>query len=147
MNQADSQERAHTVVFTSEGGVRARIAAAWFNLLAHPAKAQAVAACAEPSHRISAEVEGALREIGVVTPPVEQLTPERVSAADLVIHLGVAEPERLPPHVEQDLWAFASALGATSDAVRRDRDAIEKLVRHLLAARRWLPIGASIPPR
>jgi hypothetical protein len=146
MNQAGSHDRVHTVVFTSEeGGIRARIATAWFNLLAHPAKARAVAACAEPGAPVP-NVESALKEIGVATPPIERLTRECLSVADLVIHLGAAEPDWLAPDVEHDLWAFSEAVRATSDDLRRERDAVEKLVRHLLATRRWLPIGASVPP-
>jgi hypothetical protein len=61
----------------------------------------------------------------------------------------IAPPAPDPPVCgvgEHDLWLINDPAGEPLERVREIRRDIERLVRGLLIARRWMPFGASMTP-
>jgi arsenate reductase len=118
---------------------RSQMAAALFNALSDPAKAQALSAGTKPGHAVHPEVADAMHEIGIdlssATPQL--LTPELAGTATLLITMGCGEECPYVPGVERDDWALPDPKGRPLEEVRAIRDEIRRRVLGLLEARGW----------
>ncbi len=119
---------------------RSQMAAALFNLLAHPAQARAFSAGTEPGDRVHPEVVQAMRELGVDLSGVmpQKLTRELAVTASLLVTMGCGEACPVVPGVERDDWPLEDPKGKPIERVREIRAEIAERVRALLQARGWL---------
>jgi arsenate reductase (thioredoxin) len=118
---------------------RSQMAAAIFNLLADPAKAQALSAGTRPGPAVHPEVADAMREIGLdvsaVTPRL--LTEDLGRRATVLITMGCGEDCPYVPGVERDDWALPDPKGRPIGEVRAIRDDIRARVESLIDERGW----------
>ncbi len=118
------------------------MAAAIFNGLADPAKAEALSAGTSPGVRIHPEVCAAMREIGLdlTTARPRLLTETMACQVDLLVTMGCGERCPYVPGVERDDWALPDPHGRPIEDVRAIRDDIRARVAALVATR---GLGAS----
>jgi arsenate reductase len=118
---------------------RSQMAAAIFNMLADPSKAQAISAGTEPAAHVHPEVVEVMRELGVdlSTALPRKLTDELAGKADLLVTMGCGEACPVVPGVERADWPLDDPKGKAIDLVRRVRAEIERRVRDLVDARGW----------
>jgi arsenate reductase len=118
---------------------RSQMAAAWFNRLADPAKAQAVSAGNEPGARVHPEVVSVMHEAGfdLATVVPRRLTDEGARQASVLVTMGCGEACPVVPGVERDDWPLDDPKGQPVERVRQIRDEIERRVRALLEERGW----------
>jgi arsenate reductase len=139
-----------TVLFLSvRNAGRTQMAAAWFNALAHPGKATAVSAGTTPAPAILPLVVEVMNErgMGISSGSPRLLTPGIEASADLLILFIPPHPEVAVARVgERDEWLVTDPGGEPRERVRAICDDVEKMVRRLLVARHWMPLGASMPP-
>jgi arsenate reductase (thioredoxin) len=118
---------------------RSQMAAALFNALADPAKANALSAGTKPATAVHPEVADAMREIGIdvssATPRL--LTDALAGSVSLLITMGCGEECPYVPGVDRDDWALPDPKGRPLDEVRAIREEIRRRVAGLLAARGW----------
>jgi len=118
---------------------RSQMAAAFFGLLADPARARAVSAGTEPGPRVHPEVVAAMREVGVDLAGVapRRLTDELAASADLLVTMGCGEACPLVPGLERLDWPLDDPKGQPPERVRMIRDDVRGRVAALVAARGW----------
>jgi arsenate reductase len=118
---------------------RSQMAAALFNVLADPAKAQALSAGTRPGTAVHSEVRAAMQEIGIDLSGARprQLTPQLAATARVLITMGCGEECPFVPGVERDDWALPDPKGRPVAEVRAIRDDIRERVAALVAARGW----------
>jgi len=118
---------------------RSQMAAAFFNQLADPARAQAVSAGTQPADRVHPEVAEAMREAGIdlagSTPRL--LTAELAAGARLLVTMGCGESCPVVPGLKREDWPLADPKGQPIERVREIRDQIRERVRQLVEARGW----------
>lgn len=115
------------------------MAAAWFNLLADPAKARAISAGTAPGPRVHPEVVVAMNEVGVDLSgaPTSKLTPELARRAQLLITMGCGDQCPVVPGLKRDDWPLDDPKGQSLARVREIRDEIRQRVETLLDAEGW----------
>jgi protein-tyrosine-phosphatase len=113
---------------------RSQIAAAFFNQLADPQKAQAISAGTEPGERIHPEVQAVMREIGIDLSHAkpQKLTEELANDAQLLITMGCGDKCPYVPGLRRDDWPLRDPRGLPIDEVRTIRDEIKSRVETLL---------------
>ena len=113
---------------------RSQIAAAFFNQLADPRKAQAISAGTEPGERIHPEVQAVMREINIDLSHVkpQKLTEELAKEAQLLITMGCGEKCPYVPGLRRDDWPLRDPKGLPRDEVRAIRNEIKSSVEALL---------------
>src|SRR5687768_10358562 len=118
---------------------RSRMAAAFFNTLASPARARAVSAGTRPATEVHSEVAAAMREAGVDLSAAkpQYLSTDITKDAHIVITMGCGDQCPLIPGVERDDWPLGDPKGQPIDAVRKIRDEIKKRVGELVKERKW----------
>jgi arsenate reductase len=118
---------------------RSQMAAAWFNLLADPARAQALSAGTDPAPRVHPEVVAAMNEIGVdlSAAPTSRLTTELARRAQVLITMGCGDQCPVVPGVTRDDWPLEDPEGKPAETVRAIRDEIRERVRKLVESRGW----------
>jgi arsenate reductase len=118
---------------------RSQMAAALFNLLADPAKANAVSAGTEPGARVHPEVVEVMLERGVdlAAAVPRRLTEDLVSKANILVTMGCGEACPVVPGVERDDWPLEDPRGKPVERVREIRGEIERRIRALLGERGW----------
>jgi arsenate reductase (thioredoxin) len=118
---------------------RSQMAAAFFNVLADPAKARATSAGTEPGTRVHPEVVAVMLEAGIDLAKVEprKLTDVLAAETNLLVTMGCGEACPVVPGAERDDWPLDDPKGRPLDEVRRIRDAIEERVRRLVTERGW----------
>ena len=118
---------------------RSQMAAAFFNQLADPARAQAVSAGTQPADRVHPEVAEAMREAGIdlagSTPRL--LTAELAAGARLLVTMGCGESCPVVPGLKREDWPLADPKGQPIERVREIRDQIRERVRQLVETRGW----------
>jgi arsenate reductase len=118
---------------------RSQMAAAFFNQLADPARAQAVSAGTQPADRVHPEVAEAMREAGIdlagSTPRL--LTAELAAGARLLVTMGCGESCPVVPGLKREDWPLADPKGQPIERVREIRDQIRERVRQLVETRVW----------
>lgn len=89
----------------------------------------------EPATSINPTVVAAMAEIGIdiATELPKPLTPESVSAADVVITMGCGDACPVYPGKRYLDWELTDPAGKSLDQVREIRDEIDSRIRHLLS--------------
>ncbi len=129
-----------TVIFACvHSAGRSQMAAAFFNAVADPTLASAVAAGTEPASRVHPEVVQAMREVGVDVSAAQPrlLTDQLARQAALLVTMGCGEACPLVPGLERTDWNLRDPKGLPADQVAAIRDDIRARVADLVAARRW----------
>ena len=118
---------------------RSQMAAAWFNLLSDPARAQAISAGTDPGPRVHPEVVNAMNEVGVDLSgaPTSKLTTELAERAQMLITMGCGDQCPVVPGLKRDDWPLEDPKGKPLDQVRRIRDEIRDRVTRLLETNGW----------
>ena len=83
---------------------RSQMAAAFFNQLAAPEKAEAISAGTEPGERVHPEVQAVMQEIGIDLSRVkpQKLTEELAKDAQLLITMGCGDKCPYVPGLRRD---------------------------------------------
>lgn len=112
---------------------RSQMAAAFFNRLADPERAQALSAGTEPAERIHDCVLSAMKEVGIdlSAERPQLLTGELAADADLLITMGCGEACPFIIGVKRGDWPVADPKGKTPEEVRVIRDEIQDRVMQL----------------
>jgi protein-tyrosine-phosphatase len=110
------------------------MAAAYFNLLADPAKAVAMSAGTDPGLRVHPEVLAAMQEIGIdlSNAKPQKLTDELARDAQLLITMGCGDKCPYVPGLRRDDWPLRDPKGQSIVEVRAIRDEIKTRVESLL---------------
>jgi arsenate reductase len=118
---------------------RSQMAAAWFNRLADPMKAQAISAGTDPGARVHPEVVAAMNEVGVDLSgaPTSKLTTELAQRAQVLITMGCGDQCPVVPGVLRDDWPLEDPKGKPAETVRAIRDEIGERVRELVESQGW----------
>src|SRR5580693_8158717 len=129
-----------TVIFACvHNAGRSQMAAAFFNRLVDPTKAQALSAGTQPGARVHPEVVAAMQETGIdLTSSVpRRLTDDLARRANVLVTMGCGEACPIVPGVERDDWPLQDPNGQTVERVREIRDDVERRVRRLLTDQGW----------
>lgn len=115
---------------------RSQMAAAFFNRLADPSKAQAVSAGTEPGERVHPEVQAVMQEVGI---DLTNATPQRITEdlakdAQLLITMGCGDKCPYVPGLRRDDWPLRDPKGLSADEVRAIRDEVKHRVSQLICA-------------
>jgi arsenate reductase len=119
---------------------RSQMAAAWFNELADPAKAQAVSAGTAPGPRVHSEVLASMLEVGIdlggATPRL--LSDELAHSAEWLITMGCGEACPAVPGLKRDDWPLEDPKGKRIERVREIRDEVRRRVSRFVEQQGWL---------
>ena len=118
---------------------RSQMAAAWFNMLADPAKARAISAGTDPGPRVHAEVVAAMSEVGVelAHASTSRLTNELAGQAQVLVTMGCGDQCPIVPGARREDWPLEDPKGKPIERVRDIRDKIRGLVETLLREGGW----------
>ena len=110
------------------------MAAAFFNQLVDPAKAEAISAGTEPGLRVHPEVLEVMNEVGLDLSAAkpQRLTQELANDAALLITMGCGDKCPYVPGLRRDDWPLSDPNGLPTQEVRIIRDEIKKRVQDLL---------------
>lgn len=113
---------------------RSQMAAAFFNQLADPTKAQAVSAGTDPGLRVHPEVLTIMQEVGIdlSNAKPQKLTQELAADASLLITMGCGDKCPYVPGLRRDDWPLKDPKGLPVEEVRTIRDDIKNRVVELL---------------
>ncbi len=113
---------------------RSQMAAAFFNALADPAKAQACSAGTAPGERVHPEVLEVMREAGfdLSSAHPTKLTAELARGAALLVTMGCGDQCPDIAGMRRDDWALADPKGKSFEQVRIIRDEIRERVARLV---------------
>jgi arsenate reductase len=119
---------------------RAPMAAAFFNLLADPARATAFSAGVEPADHVHPEVVAAMKEVGVDLSAARPtlLTGEMMRGASLVVTMGCGEECPYVLGLRTEDWPMGDPGGQPLERVREMRDDVGLMVAQLVSTRRWV---------
>ena len=129
-----------TVIFACvHNAGRSQMAAAWFNALAEPARAQAVSAGTQPGERVHPVVVDVMREAGIdlAANRPQRLTAELAQRATLLVTMGCGDECPFVPGLQTDDWPLSDPKERPIAEVRETRDEIRTRVAELLRARGW----------
>jgi arsenate reductase len=130
----------NTVLFACvHNAGRSQMAAAWFNRLADPMKAQAISAGTNPGPRVHPEVVVAMNEVGLdlSEASTSRLTTVLAQGAQLLITMGCGDQCPVVPGLKRDDWPLEDPKGKPLDRVREIRDEIRQRVESLLEHEGW----------
>ena len=118
---------------------RSQMAAAFFNALADPAKAEALSAGTKPGTRVHAEVLDAMQEVGIDLAAAQPrlLTEDLARRVNILVTMGCGDECPYVPGVERDDWALPDPKGRPVEEVRAIRDEIRTRVETLIERRGW----------
>ena len=113
---------------------RSQMAAAFFNHLADPQKAEALSAGTEPGERVHFEVQSVMREVGIDLSGAKprKLTKELAQDAQFLITMGCGEKCPYVPGLRRDDWPLRDPKGLTVEEVRAIRDEVKLRVQELI---------------
>src|SRR4051812_1682015 len=118
---------------------RSQMAAAFFNVLADPARADAISAGTRPGERVHPEVVEVMREVGIdlrASRP-QRLTEDLAREASLLITMGCGDECPYVPGLQRDDWPLRDPKGLSIDEVRQIRDGVRERVSALVDTRGW----------
>ena len=120
---------------------RSQMAAAFFNQMADPARAQAMAAGTTPASRVHPEVVEVMREVGIDLSAAQPrlLTADLARGARRLVTMGCGEECPYVPGVAVQDWSLDDPKGQPLDRVRAIRDDIRERVKALVAREGWAP--------
>ena len=130
----------NTVLFACvHNAGRSQMAAAWFTLLAEPAKARAVSAGTNPGPRVHPEVVTAMREVGVdlSSAGTTRLTDHLARQVQMLITMGCGDQCPVVPGLRREDWPLEDPKGKSIGEVRAIRDDIRQRVERLLDREGW----------
>ncbi len=133
-------ESRKTVVFACvHSAGRSQMSAAFFNALADPTRAAAVAAGTVPAERVHPEVVEAMREAGIDLSGARPalLTDELARGAALLVTMGCGESCPVVPGLERVDWELPDPQGQPPERVRAIRDDVRARVLALVRLRAW----------
>jgi arsenate reductase (thioredoxin) len=115
------------------------MAAAWFNVLADPRKAQALAAGTEPGERVHPEVVTAMREVEIELAErrPQKLTDELARNAQFLITMGCGEHCPVITGLKREDWPLADPKGQPLEIVRTIRDNVRARVATFIQREGW----------
>ena|ERR1700722_6003894 len=115
---------------------RSQMAAAFFNRLADPQKAQAMSAGTKPGERVHPEVQAVMREVGIDLSGAkpQKLTEELARNAQLLITMGCGDKCPYVPSLRRDDWPLRDPKGLPIDEVRAIRDDVKFRVGQLISS-------------
>ena len=115
---------------------RSQMAAAFFNQLADPRKAEGISAGTEPGPRVHPEVLEVMREVGIDLSEAkpQKLTQELADAAALLITMGCGDKCPYVPGLRRGDWPLRDPKGLPQDEVRIIRDEVKVRVQKLVEA-------------
>ena len=113
---------------------RSQMAAAFFNHLADPAKAQAASAGTEPGTHVHPEVQAVMQEVGIdlSNAKPQKLTEELAREAQLLVTMGCGDKCPYVPGLRRDDWPLQDPKGLPIEEVRAIRDEVGRRVQDLL---------------
>jgi len=113
---------------------RSQMAAAFFNQLADPTKAQAISAGTEPGGRVHPEVLTVMQEVGIDLSNAnpQKLTEEIAKGAQLLITMGCGDKCPYVPGLRRDDWPLQDPRGRPVEQVRKIREEVRQKVQNLL---------------
>lgn len=127
----------HKVIFACvHNAGRSQMAAAFFNRLADPAKAEAISAGTEPGVRVHPEVLSVMQEVGIdlTAANPRKLTQELANDATLLITMGCGDNCPYAPGLRRDDWPLRDPKGRPIEEVRNIRDEVKAKVENLISA-------------
>jgi arsenate reductase len=113
---------------------RSQMAAAFFNQLADPTKANAISAGTEPGERVHPEVKAVMQEVGIDlshTKP-QKLTEELAGGVKLLVTMGCGDKCPYVPGLRRHDWPLSDPKGLPTEEVRAIRDDVKGRVQDLL---------------
>jgi arsenate reductase len=118
---------------------RSQMAAAFFNRVADPTRAQALSAGTTPAQQVHPEVAEVMREVGIdlTSARPQLLTTELAAGARLLVTMGCGEECPYIPGVEVQDWPLDDPKGRPVGEVRQIREVISKRVAALVRERGW----------
>ena len=118
---------------------RSQMAAAFFNAVADPARADASSAGTQPGEQVHPEVVEVMREVGIdlTAKRPQRLTDQLAREASLLITMGCGDECPYVPGVQRDDWPLRDPKGLPIEEVRGIRDEIRQRVFTLVATRAW----------
>jgi arsenate reductase (thioredoxin) len=113
---------------------RSQMAAAFFNQLAAPEKAEAISAGTEPGERVHPEVQAVMQEIGIDLSRAkpQKLTEELAKCAQILITMGCGDKCPYVPGLRRDDWPLPDPKGLPLVEVRAIRDEVKSRVQGLV---------------
>lgn len=136
---AEQAQRAIVVFACVQNAGRSQMAAAFFNVVADPARARAISAGTRPGASVHPAVVEVMREAGIdlggATPRL--LTRELAAGAARLVTMGCGEECPVVPGVPREDWPLADPKGQPLDEVRRIRDEIRRRVTALADQHGW----------
>lgn len=119
---------------------RSQMAAAFFNQLVDPSKAQAISAGTAPGERVHPEVQTVMQEIGIDLSGAkpQKLTEELAKEAQLLITMGCGDKCPYVPGLRRDDWPLRDPKGLPHEEVRRIRDEVKSRVEDLISREEML---------
>jgi arsenate reductase len=129
-----------TVIFACvHNAGRSQMAAALFNRLAAPDRAQAISAGTQPAVHVHPEVVTAMRELGIDLSEAQPrlLTGELAGAARLLVTMGCGEHCPVLPGLRREDWNLPDPKGQPIERVRAIRDEIHDRIAYLVQAEGW----------
>ncbi len=124
-----------TVIFACvHNAGRSQMAAAFFNELVDPAKAEGVSAGTEPGLRVHPEVLAVMQEVGIDLSAAmpQKLTQELTNDAGLLITMGCGDKCPDVPGLRRDDWPLRDPKGLPLEEVRIIRDEVKARVQNLI---------------
>lgn len=120
---------------------RSQMAAAFFNQLADPQKAQALSAGTEPGERVHPVVQTVMKEVGIDLSSAKprKLTLEMANDAQLLITMGCGDDCPYVPGLRRADWPLRDPKGLEIEEVRTIRDEIRRKVELLVADQPYAP--------
>jgi arsenate reductase len=120
---------------------RSQMAAAFFNEMADPARAEAVSAGTTPAGQVHPEVAQVMKELQIDLSGAKPqlLTTEMAAGARFLVTMGCGEECPYLPGVAVEDWPLEDPKGKPLDRVREIRDAIRDRVARLVEGRGWAP--------
>ncbi|MGQ0704147.1 MAG: arsenate-mycothiol transferase ArsC [Gemmatimonadales bacterium] len=118
---------------------RSQMAAAFFDQLADPARAQAISAGTAPGERVHAVVVTAMKESGIDLSAARPrlLTDDLARQAQVLVTMGCGDECPVVPGVVPVDWPLEDPSGKGLDQVRVIRDEIRARVLALIQERGW----------
>jgi arsenate reductase (thioredoxin) len=113
---------------------RSQMAAAFFNELADPTKAEAISAGTEPGSHVHPEVQSVMQEAGIDLSHAkpQKLTQELAEGASLLITMGCGDKCPYVPGLRRDDWPLRDPKGLPIEEVRTIRDEVKDRVENLI---------------
>ena len=124
-----------TIIFACvHNAGRSQMAAAFFNQLADPRRAQAISAGTEPGLRVHPEVLKVMKEVGIDLSDArpQKLTDELAREAQLLVTMGCGDKCPYVPGLRRDDWPLRDPKGLPMEDVRTIRNDIRSRVQTLL---------------